>query len=559
VLEGAAGTERFIVDASVPGSYPHATFDFGAEVVGYPELEIYAPEGGVVHLFYGEGLELDLTDTFVLKKGMNKVRSFGRRAFRFMKLAAQATPVPIEVSAARMKFVHYPFTDEGSFACSDAQLNRIWEVGKYTSIVNSQDHFEDCPYREGALWVADAVVMARVVYQTFGDLELVRKCLLQIARIQKDDGSIPGTGPERNPFTLPDFCAHWVFGVKEYVDYSNDEKFLTDVWPTVLRMADWFREQEAEDGLFADANREGWWCFIDWSDDIERKDKVTAISCYYHKFLRTVSQLAKRLGESERALAFEDRATALRAAIRERMRIPGSALFADCLSADGLSGSVTAQTNFVAIWSGVMEPDEAKDFIENHYTAGKLPPIKGAFFYHIVLETLFAHPYSEEAMNEIRYFWGAMLDRGATTWWETFDPSLPACTVPSPYLGHTPTYMQASIPVSFSHGWGASPTYLLSREALGVDASRIGEGVVDFRPSAVGGLTWAQGTVPMPEGKIEASWSSGEDGECSFEARFPASLRWTGEKLRDVRTVPDGEYTILRGSFASVGSNLSRV
>ncbi|QJD84543.1 alpha-L-rhamnosidase-related protein [Cohnella herbarum] len=560
LLEGAwKDGEGAVVDASSPGSYPQMTYDFDREVVGYPGLSIDAPEGGIVHLFYGEGLELELTDTFVLKKGENVLQTFGRRAFRYLKIAVQATPVPVTVSSLETRFVHYPFDDIGSFSCGDEKLNRIWEVGKYTTIVNSQNHFEDCPYREGALWVADAVVMARVVYQTFGDARLVRKSLLQSARIQNEDGSIPGTGPERNSFMLPDFCAHWLFGVKEYLDYSGDLEFLAELWPTIMRLAEWFEKQEAEDGLFANANRDGWWCFIDWSDDIERNDKVTAISCYYYKFLRFLSELAPRMGEKERAKAFEAKANALRVTIRELMRTSDGIHFADSLTDNGLSDSVTAQTNFVAIWSGVMEAEEAEHFIRNSYLVRKLPPIKGAFFYHILLETLFAYPFSEEAVEEIRYFWGSMLDRGATTWWETFDPTLPSCTVPSPYMGHTPTFMQAAIPVSFSHGWGASPTYLLTREILGVDVSRLGEGRLDLRPRAVGELTWAKGVVPTPIGNIEASWTLSEDGKFEFEARIPQSLQWSGASLNDLEAIEDEGYTKISGKFESRGQKYSCV
>ena len=143
---------------------------------------------------------------------------------------------------------------------------------------------------------------------------------------------------------------------------------------------------------------------------------------------------------------------------------------------------------------------------------------------------------------------------------ETFDPSLPECTVPSPYLGHTPTFMQAAIPVSFSHGWGASPTYLLSRETLGVDTSRLGEGVVAFRPGAAGGLSWARGTIPTPRGDIEASWSAAEGGEYAFEARLPAGLEWSAAtSLQNVEAAKDGERTLLTGTFTAARSDYSCV
>jgi len=549
-LLGEQGQRALTVDASVPGSFPQITYDFEREVVGYPELTVEAPEGGVVQLFYGESLELELTDTFILKKGLNRLSPFARRAFRYMKLAVQATPEPIVIRELTLRFVHYPFPEQGSFRCSDELLNQIWETGKYTTLVNSQNHFEDCPHREQALWVADAVVMAKVVYQTFGDAAIVRKSLLQSARIQHEAGSIAGTGPEFNPFTLPDFCAHWLFGVYEYWVYSGDTAFLHEVWPHVMKLSEWFAEQEDESGLFAKADREGWWCFIDWSDDIERQDRVTAISCFYYKFLRLTAELSEQMGEIAHATALREKAERLRSAIRSLLRDPVSGYYADCLTDNGLSGSITAQTNFAAIWSGVTDDVEAESFIREVYLPGRLPSIKGAFFYHIVLETLFRYGFADQAISQIRAYWGDMLERGATTWWETFDPSLPFCTIPSPYQGHTPTYLQDAIPVSHSHGWGASPTNLLTSEVLGVDAlsfagSGSSEGQVLLRPVAVGDLEWAEGVVPTPAGDVQARWESNSDGSFRFEALLPRGINWKAVNLSEVQVrLKDGNTQV---------------
>ncbi|GIP27578.1 hypothetical protein J23TS9_27080 [Paenibacillus sp. J23TS9] len=525
------GMKAVEVDASVPGSYPQITYDFGKEVVGYPELEVYAEQGGVLQLYYGESLELALADTFLLRKGRNKLTPLGRRAFRFMKAAVMATPVPLQIERLELRFVHYPYSGGGEFRCSDERLNRIWETGRYTTIVNSQNHFEDCPHREAALWVADSVIMAKVVYQTFSDTELIRKSLMQAARIQNPDGSIAGTGPQRNPFLLPDFCAHWLFGVSEYYLYTQDKAFLHEVWPYVEKLVSWFKAQEDESGLFANANRDSWWCFIDWTDDIERKDRVTAVSCFYYKFLITAALMAAELSESGTAAVFLEQAAALRLSIRHRLRVPGTFVFADCLTDEGLSTSITAQTNFAAAWSGVMEDGEAEAFIRDYYLQEQLPPIRGAFFQFIVLETLFSYGFAEQAITQIRSYWGEMLDRGATTWWETFDPSLPFVTTPSPYLGHTPTYLQDSIPVSLSHGWGASPTYLLSRELVGIDMSEAGTGAIAFHPTIVEGIDWAEATVPSAYGEIHARWEREADGRILFKAVLPADVTWSTPDL----------------------------
>ncbi|MCQ6561063.1 alpha-L-rhamnosidase N-terminal domain-containing protein [Paenibacillus mendelii] len=556
LLEGAdvePQNKGLTIDASVPGSYPQVTYDFDREVVGYTELVVEAPEGGVLQLFYGEALELELLDTFMLKKGTNRLSPFGRRAFRYLKLAVQSTLQPITIQELNLRFVHYPFPEHGSFRSSDELLDRIWETGKYTTLVNSQDHFEDCPLREKALWVADAVVMAKVAYQVFGETAIVRKSLLQSARNQNEDGSIPGTGPEKNTFVLPDFCAHWLYGVKEYYAYNGDVSFLQEVWPNIVKLSEWFAAQEDSEGLFSRADRNGWWCFIDWSEDIERKDRVTAISCFYYKFLKLSAEISDVLGE-KRGAEFSRKAVRLRAAIRDRLRIPGSKLFADCMTDEGLSGSVTAQTNFAAVWSGITEDDEAAEFIRDVYLTGRLPRIRGAFFYHIVLETLFNHGFASEAVEQIRYYWGAMLDRGAKTWWETFDPELPFCTIPSPYQGHTPTYLQDAIPVSHSHGWGASPTNLLTSEVLGVNVANLGTGVVTLSPTIVSGVTWVEGVVPTPMGDIHASWRTEDNGQVRYEAVMPSGLKWTGNGLHDVQVEQLGDTVRMTGQIGSGGS-----
>ncbi|THF77975.1 alpha-L-rhamnosidase-related protein [Cohnella fermenti] len=536
------------MDASRPGSLPQITYDFGAEAVGYPKLVVDAPEGGVLQLFYGESLEVSLMDTYLLRPGENVLEPFGRRAFRYLKLAAMATPVPIRIRSLRMEFVHYPFAGEATFRCSDEKLNRIWETGRYTTLVNSQNHFEDCPYREAALWVADAVVMAKVVYQISSDAALVRKSLLQGARIQNADGSIPGNGPARNSFMLPDFCAHWLFGVKEYFEYSKDRAFLEEIWPAVQRLVQWFSNQEDESGLFANAVREGWWCFIDWTDDIERKDRVTAISCFYYKFLESAAGLADAVGERSFGAELRAKAAKLKDAVRRLLRVAGTTVYADCLTDEGLSASVTAQTNFAAAWSGIMEEAEVAAFVEDEFLAGKLPPIRGAFFYHIVLETLFAHGYAEAAVRIIRDYWGAMLDRGATTWWETFDPALPFPTTPSPYMGHTPTYLQDAIPVSLSHGWGASPTYLLSREVLGVHLSDEGAEDVVLRPIAAEGLDWAEGVIPTKRGEIRVRWERGTDGTVRYQASLPKGLVWAAPGMESAAASEHGEGVRITGT-----------
>ncbi|MBM7565144.1 MGH1-like glycoside hydrolase domain-containing protein [Paenibacillus sacheonensis] len=512
------------VDCSAPYSFPGAVFDYGREVVGRPVLSIEAPDGGVVRIAYGESLELQYVDTFVLRRGGNHLSTYGRRACRFMQVSFLAAPLPLTVKALAFEHQHYDFKQQGTFATSEERLNRIWDVSCRTTLMNSQDHLEDCPWREKALWVADAVVMGKVIYHVFGDTALLRKSLLQGARIQNADGSIPGTGPERNAQMLTDFCGHWLLGVRDYWRYSGDLPTIEQLWPNLLRLTAWFSAQKDETGLFARADRPGWWCFIDWTVHIDKRDKVTCINALYVAALEAMGDMALAMGKSEESGTYRQQAERLKLDIRERLWLQEEEAFTDCMIGDARSTHLSLQTNFMAAWCGLMTEAETARFIERYYDTKALVEIKGAFFQHIVLEVFVRMGMTSRALELIRDYWGAMVDRGATTWWETFDASTPHGVTPSTYGGNVPTYLWEGPLVSQCHAWGASPAYILHQLVSGIDVLRLGEGIIRLRKPADEGPDRLSATLPTKNGSISAEWKR-ENGVCSGTVIVPSCYR----------------------------------
>lgn len=538
----------YLIDATLPGAMPSVTFDFAREMVGYVNIKIEAPEGGIVQLYYGESLDVRLYDTFLLKKGTNYVQPFGRRAFRYMKMRIHATPEPLVVKEVSIDLVHYPFEQEGKFYSNDQLLNNIWDVSVYTTKINSQDHLEDTPLREKALWVVDAVIMGRVIYQVFGDEVLLKKCLRQIAYIQNEDGSIPGTGPERNDMLLPDFCAHWIYGVWDYYQYTGDLLFLEELWPTLTKLMEWFEKHETEKGLFTIDKGKGFWCFIDWADYIDRRDQVSALSMFYYKALNTSAEIAKITGHQKDCKKWKEKAEQLKTAIQTHLWNPEKNVYVDCLVNDKQSESITYQTNFAAIWTGIMNQADANTFVNQYFKKKALKGLKGPFFYHIVLESLFSLGFHSAAMEEIRNYWGNMLERGATTWWEAFDPDTPATTIPHEFQGHTPTYLKDYIPVSQCHGWGSSPGYLLNQHILGVDIAELGSKKVYLQPFTEH-LNKAEGTIPTKYGEINVHWFKTEEENYEYHVRIPEELEWEGKFDDNISVFINGE---LQRSFKEV-------
>jgi alpha-L-rhamnosidase len=94
-----------------------------------------------------------------------------------------------------------------------------------------------------------------------------------------------------------------------------------------------------------------------------------------------------------------------------------------------------------------------------------------------------------------------MLDEGATSFWELYDPNEKGAA----------RYAMYGRPFgkSLAHAWGASPVYLLGKYYLGVRPTRPGYSEYLVEPH-LGGLDWIEGKVPTPAGDISVSVNATE-------------------------------------------------
>ena len=93
----------------------------------------------------------------------------------------------------------------------------------------------------------------------------------------------------------------------------------------------------------------------------------------------------------------------------------------------------------------------------------------------------------------MKNYWGAMLNEGATSFWELYDPNEEGVK----------KYAMYGRPFgkSLCHAWGASPIYLLGKYYLGVKPLKPGYEEYLVEPD-LGGLEWMEGKVPTPNGDI---------------------------------------------------------
>ncbi|MCG0269715.1 alpha-L-rhamnosidase C-terminal domain-containing protein, partial [Phocaeicola vulgatus] len=149
------------------------------------------------------------------------------------------------------------------------------------------------------------------------------------------------------------------------------------------------------------------------------------------------------------------------------------------------------------------------------------------------LEALAKAGEYEKAIDIIKTFWGAMLDLGATTFWEDFNldwiPNAAPIDEPVPagkkdIHGDFGAYCYPGFRHSLCHGWSSGPTTWLSDHVLGIKIVDVERKQISIEPH-LGKLEWAKGTYPTPWGVIEVSHEKKADGKIATKVKLPKGVR----------------------------------
>ncbi len=491
------------IDASKPGSFPSIVFDFGKEVIGYLQVRFRKVGKGIITFSYGESLALRDVDRLVTRPGMQEWSPFRRCAFRYVKLTFHAFPRAVELKSLTLDLTGYPVKYQGAFHCSDDLLNKIWEAGRYTVELCMQDHYIDSLWRECNTWFGDMLVTMPVSYYAFGEYKLAAKCFQQMAHIQHSDGSLPAFCSPRTTLILPDYCADYVICLYTYFLHSGDKALLSELFPALSRLMTWFQTHVDEHGLIDWGERKigdkGGWCFIDWAK-IDRREEISALQFLYCHALRCAGKIAEAARKKKLSQEWLSLADKVNEIINRRLWSDKLQVYMDCRTKKGLSRSVSQSTNTLAMFFNIA-PSEKWPAIQRYLRDNvNVEPIKTPFMNAFWAEVLFRSGRDIDGLELIRDYWGEMLKRGATTFWEEFDRKTEPCIVPRLGVNFDP-----GAGVSYCHGWSAGPVFLLQKMVLGIEPTAPGFKSFSVKP-CLADLKWAKGTIPTPQGKIRMSW-----------------------------------------------------
>ncbi len=419
---------------------------------------------------------------------------YGNTGFRFVRLdlLGEDTEALLVAVRAISRYRDIPYV--GQFKCSDERLNQIWMTGAYTVHLNMQEYVWDAIKRDRLVWIGDMHPEVMTINTVFGNHKVVQKSL-DYAR-----NSTPASA------WMNGICSYslwWIIIQHHLYEYYGDldylkeqQTYLKDLLHTVMANFDGSKEN------FKDGR------FIDWPTS-EKPDAIHAgLQALSVRAMDAGADMAGWLGDDK--LKEECAAAALK--LREyRPSVTTSKQAAALLYLEDMADTEEARNVILA--------GGAKGF--------------SSFMGYYMLEALAKSGNYDEAMKIISDYWGAMLDLGATTFWEDFDYSKAAEAgrideiVPEgKYDIHADggAYCYVGLRHSFCHGWASGPTTWLSSHVLGIEPAEPGFKKVRINPH-LGFLEWAEGSYPTPYGPITVSHKKTADGKVKSEIHLPKGVK----------------------------------
>ena len=504
---------RVCVLRSQGGRRPGLLLDFGRELQGGLRIVTGMPADNTpvrVRVRFGESVSEAMADIDGANGASNDhaVRDFtlalpwlgaaecGDSGFRFVRIDLLDDDCELHLRQVEAVFQYRDIPYIGSFRSSDERLDRIWMTGAYTVHLNMQEFLWDGVKRDRLVWVGDLHPEVMTVNSVFGYNEVVPRSL----DLARDTTPLPGWMNGISSYSL-----WWIIIHRDWYRYHGDLNYLAEQRPYLTGLLRRIFEKIGSDGRERlDGTR-----FLDWPSSDDAASTAAGLQSLTILALDAGAGLCEALGDA--TLAAECRAKA--------------ALMRICPIADG--GGAKQGRSLMAL-AGLADPAETdRNYISKGGSAGF-----STFYGYYMLRAMAAAGNYEGALERIREYWGAMLDLGATTFWEDFDLAwLPAGRIDEPVPAgmrdlhrECGAYCYKGFRHSLCHGWASGPTAWLTEYVLGVEVVEPGCRRLRIDPH-LGDLEWVEGTFPTPYGAVAIRHEKRADGTVKSRVEAPRGVK----------------------------------
>ncbi|MDE6276512.1 MAG: hypothetical protein K2M06_00205 [Muribaculaceae bacterium] len=206
----------------------------------------------------------------------------------------------------------------------------------------------------------------------------------------------------------------WNPTLLDYLRDTQDYDTTRDLWPVAAKQIVKALARVDSGSMFnPDLKPEGWF-FFDWRDGL---DVNTAMQAAIIFGIQETAELAGMLGKSEEASAWVPVAKKMKDASRKILYDRSKGLF---VSGDDRQVSNLSQTWMIK--AGVLDKKKARKAINaalvNEGTV--MPGTPCAM--HYLVDAMMLADMPDDARELLTTYWGGMVDKGADTFWESYDP-----------------------------------------------------------------------------------------------------------------------------------------
>ena len=420
-------------------------FDLGRETAGYLVVEFecqndcdvkivygeHLKDGGVRYLIEGRDFSLD----FACKKGVNKFEQFFVRiAGRYLEVFAEKG---VKINKIGLVPVMYPQREKDNFL--EGLDRQIYDVCVRTLRLCMHEHYEDCPWREQALYVLDGRNQMLCGYYAFEDTSFQKVNLEFMAKGTREDGLLELTYPAINTPAIPFFSVMYPVAILEYVEHTGDKTILDLVMPTALKIMSFFKNKIDENGLIGTLPAP-YWNFYEWTDGSdgfgEYRDSFKydlILNCAFLYSYERFKKLCDMYG-----VEYSIDANSMKQAIEKNFYDSKKGMY--FLSSIG-DKKYSQLGNAFAMLLGL----GGENVVQAVKGEGVIEATLSMLGY--VYDSLLLSGGNEDfVLNDIRTKYKKMLDEGATSFWETM-------------LGEADFNNAGSL----CHGWSAMPIFYYNK------------------------------------------------------------------------------------------------
>lgn len=482
----------FIAPCCVIGNGGYIAMDFGTEICGRLHILFAANEGGAVRVRLGESVAECYAELGENNAGNNhSLRdcvyptvalsdfSTSESGFRFARIdAVQGNVGIIKVFAEES---NNSLQIRGSFSCSDDKLNKIFDTAAKTiSLCVRDEEIWDGIKRDRLVWIGDFYPELLGACALYGNIPQFRKVLDSVKQFDNAWVNL-----------IPAYSAWWLICLEKYFSLTDDRDYVRESLQYIHKILKQFDGIVKENGevSYDDCSLrifQGNEFFVDWPTNFTEDSKTG------WRYL-----LIFAMNKTKDLLSQFDEDTSVADSVKQKLDLWN------------FKPSEFKQVTALGVLADKIDMSEACRLLTKGGAQGMT-----AFMGCIIVEALEKIGEGQFALELVKEYYGAMLDLGATTFWEDFDiewakdnPSA-IDELPTPERKNIHAdygrFCYTGLRHSLCHGWSSGFIDFFYGYILGIKNRGDAFGKVSVTPHLCG-LTHAQGTLPTVYGDISVS------------------------------------------------------